>query len=78
MEEILTGPASHLSELPERDGPWAGRGGAQELREEPSPGPGPDSKQKQYSRGPKAGEVQKMAKLVRTVPSSGEMVQVGT
>lgn len=44
-----------------------------------SPGPVPDSRQKQYSRGPRAEDVlQKMVKLVRMVPSSGVMVQLGT
>lgn len=49
------------------------------VRGECSPEPVPDSKQKQCSRGPRAVEtLQKMAKLVRMVPSSGAMVQVGT
>lgn len=55
-----------------------GRGGAQELREEPSPGPVPDSKQKLYSGGPRVVEALQMAKVIRTVPSSGETMQVGT
>ncbi|TEA30918.1 hypothetical protein DBR06_SOUSAS7010026, partial [Sousa chinensis] len=43
-----------------------------------SPKPLPDSRQKQYSRSPRAAEAsQKMAKLVRTVPSSGAVVQAG-
>ena len=49
------------------------------VRGERGPEPVPDSRQKQYSRGPRAvEELQKMAKLVRMVPSSGAMVQVGT
>eukprot|EP00069_Balaena_mysticetus_P018197 bmy_11099T0 len=41
-----------------------------------SPEPVPDSRQKQYPRGPRAAEaLQKMAKLFRTVPSIGAVVQ---